>query len=168
MCVGGVEAWAPLAYEGPARALVQALKYRGAVAMAGPMAAQIVASAPPGLLDSGVTLVPVPLHPARMRSRGFNQAERLATAVAARCGLAVCDCLRRTGPATRQVGRDRAARLAARGGISLRRGQAVPGRVVLVDDVATTGATLAACAAVLTATGVRRLAAVTFARTPGR
>ncbi len=168
VCVAGVEVWSPLAYEGAARALVQALKYRGAVALAGPMAAQIVAGAPPGLLAAGATLVPVPLHRARMRSRGFNQAERLARALAARCGLAVSDCLSRTGPATRQVGRDRAARLDAPGAVSLRQGARAPDHGVLVDDVTTTGATLATCAAVLSAAGARRPVAVTFARTPGR
>lgn len=167
--LAGVETWAPLAYEGGARALVRGLKYRSAVALAGPMAAQVAANAPPGLLRAGDTLVPVPLHPARMRRRGFNQAERLASALAVRAGLAASDCLQRHGAATRQVGRDRAERLeGAAGAVSLRAGRPVPGRVVLVDDVATTGATLAACAAVLRGAGTRRLVAVAFARTQGR
>ncbi len=167
--LAGVQAWAPLAYEGGARALVRGLKYRSAVALAGPMAAQIAANAPSGLLRPGDALVPVPLHPARLRSRGFNQSERLASALGARTGLAVCDCLQRQGPATRQVGRDRTERLEAPAGVvTLRAGRPVPARVVLVDDVATTGATLAACAGALRHAGVRRLVAVAFARTPGR
>lgn len=167
--LAGVEVWAPLAYDGPARALVQGLKYRGAVALAGPMAAQIAANAPAGLLAPGDTLVAVPAHPSRLRRRGYNQAERLASELAVRTGLAACECLARIGPATRQVGRDRGERLAAASGqICLRAGAPVPGRVVLVDDVATTGATLAACAGVLRAAGALRVAAVTFARTPGR
>nr|MDQ3604203.1 ComF family protein [Actinomycetota bacterium] len=56
----------------------------------------------------------------------------------------------------------------ATGAVSLRAGRPVPGRVVLVDDVATTGATLAACAAALSGAGTRRLVAVAFARTLGR
>jgi predicted amidophosphoribosyltransferase len=132
------------------------------------MAAQIAANAPPGLLDAPATLVPVPLHPSRLRRRGFNQAERLAAALGRRTGLAVCDCLQRRGPATRQVGRDRDQRLTGAGMVVLRPGRPVPGHAVLVDDVATTGATLAACAQALRAAGARRLAGVAFARTPGR
>src|SRR4051794_4261238 len=78
--VGGLLAWAPVAYEGPARALVGGLKYRGATGLADQMAASMLARAPPALTDN-CTLVPVPLHAARLRRRGFNQAERLATAM---------------------------------------------------------------------------------------
>ena len=55
----------------------------------------------------------MPLHPARRRRRGFNQAERLARALAERTGLRVADCLRRRGPRTPQVELGRAERLAA-------------------------------------------------------
>ena len=72
--VNGVEVWAPVAYEGPGRALVRGLKYRGAAGLAEPMAAAICAGAP--ALDGA--LVPVPLHARRRRQRGFNQAERVA------------------------------------------------------------------------------------------
>lgn len=167
--LAGVEVWAPVVYEGGARALVRGLKYRNAAGLADPLAAQIAANSPPGLFRPGDTLVPVPLHPARMRRRGFNQAERLAAALAVRLKLAVCDCLQRTGPATRQVGSDRRERLERPdGAVAIRAGRPVPGHVVLIDDVATTGATLAACAGALRAAGVERVVAATFARTPGR
>ena len=167
---GDVEAWAPLAYEGPARALVRGLKFRGAAGLAAPLAAQIVAGAPPRLLVAGTVLVPVPLHPARARRRGFNQAERLATAIGRRTGLPVSDCLRRHGAAgARQVGRGRAERLAGiGGGIAVRPGARAPSRAVLVDDVVTTGATLAACAAALRGAAAVEVRAVSDARTPGR
>ena len=160
--VEGVEVWAPVAYEGPARALVRGLKYRGAVGLAEPMAAAICAGAP----ALRGTLVPVPLHPRRRRRRGYNQAERLATAVARRTGLEVADCLERRGPAaSRQVGRGRAERLT---GPAIEAPRLVPSEVLLVDDVCTTGATLAACAAALRAAGARSVEAVVYARTPGR
>src|SRR5215212_9715090 len=77
--LGGVPVWAPVAYSGPARDLVRALKFRGAIGLADTMAAQIVANAPPGLLEA--ELVPVPLHPRRLRTRGYNQASAIAEAV---------------------------------------------------------------------------------------
>ncbi|MFL5886872.1 MAG: ComF family protein [Thermoleophilaceae bacterium] len=161
----GVPVWAPVAYDGPARELVRALKFRGLPGMAATMASQIAANAPPGWLESG-TLVPVPLHPARLRKRGYNQAERLAAELAFRTGLAVIDCLERTGERGTQVGRGRADRLASiAGSVALRPDARVPHEVVLVDDVVTTGATLAACAAACGRTSVR---AVAYARTPGR
>jgi len=166
--LGGVEVFAPLAYEGPARAMVRALKFRGATLAADTMAAQIAAGAPRGALRSGV-LVPIPLHPRRLRRRGFNQAERLAAALGRRTGLAVADCLVREGPARTQVGRDRAERLAGvHGTIVVRAGAEVPRRAILVDDVVTTGATVAAGAAALRGAGVGDVTAVAYARTPGR
>jgi ComF family protein len=165
----GVPVWAAVSYEGPARALVRALKFRGAVGLVDAMAAQMAANAPPGLLE-GRSLVPVPLHPARRRRRGFNQAEQLAVRLARRAGLALSDCLERSagGARSSQVGRGREERLRAVEGIRLRAGAAVPLRVLLVDDVVTTGSTLAACAAALERAGVREVGAVVYARTPGR
>jgi ComF family protein len=164
----GVEVWAPLAYEGPARALVRALKYRGAARVGETMAAQIVACAPADLL-AGCTLVAVPLHRDRRRRRGFNQAERLADAIGRRTGLPRSDCLTRRGAPDAQVGRGREDRLAALGGtVGVRSGVPPPPRALLVDDVVTTGATLRACAEALRAAGTREVAAVAYGRTPGR
>ena len=154
--------WAPLAHEGPARALVHALKFRGALGVAGVMAAQIAANAPPGLLD-GATLVPVPPPAARRRARGFDHAACLAAALGERTGGPVVACLRRAGPGPRQVGARRAQRLAA-GRVAVVADGAVPAVAALVDDVETTGATLAACATALRAAGARRVVAVTYAR----
>ncbi len=167
--LAGVPVWAPVSYEGPAQALVQGMKFRGAVALADPMAAQMVANAPAGLLEAPTVLVPVPLHPSRRRRRGYNQAERLAAALARRTGLELNDCLRRGGSPTRQVGRGRTERLESPPAhVTVRPGVLAPVDALLVDDVATTGATLAACARVLDRAGARWVMAVTFARTPGR
>jgi predicted amidophosphoribosyltransferase len=158
--------WAPVAYSGPARDLVSALKFRGAVGVADAMAAQIAANAPPWLLE-GVTLVPVPLHPQRLRSRGYNQAAAIVAALGERAQLPIVDCLLREGSSTTQVGRHRAERRAGPAGSIEVRGP-VPARVVLVDDVVTTGATLAACQNALRDAGTSEFAAVVFARTLGR
>jgi ComF family protein len=176
--LAGVPAWAPVGYEGPARALVRALKFRGAVALADAMSAQIAANAPPGLLAEGAVcdpappvLVPVPLHPRRSRARGFNQARLLAEALARRTGLATADCLERLGAEGTQVGRGRHERRAGPAGrVLMRSAQATvaPARALLVDDVVTTGGTLAACADALRSAGTREIAALAFARTLGR
>lgn len=168
--LAGVEVWAPVAYDGPARALVAGLKFRGAAGLAAPMAAQIAAGAPTRVLRPPALLVPVPLHPGRARGRGYNQAERLANAVARRTGMRVADCLRRVGGAGgRQVGRGRGERLTAlAGAIERRPGAAIPERAVLVDDVVTTGGTVAACADALYASGAIDVSAVAYALTPGR
>jgi ComF family protein len=165
--LGGVAAWAPLAYEGPAQGVVRALKFRGATRAAAGMAAQIAASAPPGFLTPERTLVPVPLHRARARRRGYNQALLLAEALATRTDAPLADCLERIGAAGTQVGRDRAQRLRGIAG-AIRVAGAAPPDAVLVDDVITTGATLDACARALVAAGSESVVAVGYARTPGR
>ena len=174
----GVTAWAPVAYSGPARDLVRALKFGGAWAAAETMAAQIAANAPEGMLAqpprqrteapaAAPVLVPVPLHPRRGRRRGYDQAALLARALGERTGLAVAECLARGGSAGAQVGRGRADRLTGPPG-AIRARPPVPTRAILVDDVVTTGGTLAACAAALRSAGTRYVAAIAYARTPGR
>ena len=95
--------------------------------------------------------------------------EGSARALARRTGLEMTACLRRTGAARTQVGRHRDERLAGtRGTVAVRPGAAVPERAILVDDVVTTGATVAACAAALRTAGALAVSAVAYARTPAR
>jgi ComF family protein len=159
--------WAPVAYEEPARGVVRALKFKGATRAARTMAAQIAAGAPREWLGAGRVLVPVPLHPARARRRGYNQALLLAEGLAARTGLVVEDCLVRGGPAGTQVGRDRRQRLTGIAG-SVGLARHAPATALLVDDVITTGATLVACARALREAGTTSVVALGYARTPGR
>jgi predicted amidophosphoribosyltransferase len=148
---------------------------------ASPAAALLDASPAAALLDAApaasrarLTAVPVPLHPRRLRSRGYNQAAVIAEAVARRADLEIADCLVRSGPSVTQMGRDRAQRKAGPvGSIEVRppvRGAPgiAPERVLLIDDVVTTGATLGACRDALVAADARDVAAVAFARTIGR
>jgi ComF family protein len=159
-------AWAPLAYDGGARRAITALKFAGALALADAMAAQMASGAPTALV-ADATLVPVPLHPARRRRRGFNQAELLARSLSRRLRLPLSRCLMRRGNPNRQLGAGRAVRLApAR--LEFTVGSPAPTRALLVDDVHTTGATLDACARALRAGGARQVGCLTYARTlPG-
>ena len=161
-------AWAPLAYEGVAAELVRALKFRGALALAGLMAAHVAANLPADLRATAarpLAVVPVPSQPGRRRRRGFDPADVLARAVAGRLGVPVVACLRRRDRAPRQVGSGRAQRRRAGRLDVVLSGAPPPPRVLLLDDVHTTGATLDACARKLRAGGCADVAAVTYART---
>jgi predicted amidophosphoribosyltransferase len=145
-------------HDGVARDLVRALKF-GRLMTVAPLMAARMAQAPVGIL--GGALVPVPAAPLRLRSRGFDPAAEIALGLARVTGLPLSDCLRRRG-SRRQVGRSRAQRLGEPPRIRL--AAPPPHRAVLVDDVLTTGATLAACARELRRGGAGAVVAVTFAR----
>jgi predicted amidophosphoribosyltransferase len=164
-------AWAPLAYDGVARELVGALKFRGALPLASLMAAHIAANLPLDLrprsgLHPGepLAIVPVPPQRARHRRRGFDPAQALARAVSRRLDVPLTPCLRRRDREGRQVGSGRMQRRRP-GRLAIEPRAAAPVRALLLDDVHTTGATLEACALVLRAGGCREVTAVTYART---
>ena len=151
-------AWATAPHDSVARGLVTALKFGGLLAVAGLMAERIAETTPEVLRGD---LVPVPPAPLRSHLRGFDPAEAIAVRLADRCGLALRPCLARAG-GPRQVGRSRSARLANRPRVWAP-GE-VPRAALLVDDVQTTGTTLAACAAALRGAGAEEVRAVSFAR----
>jgi predicted amidophosphoribosyltransferase len=146
-------------YDRVGAAVVAALKFRGERAVAR-WAAAVLA---PSVLAAGVDVVTwVPTSGPRRRRRGLDQAEVLARAVARATGLPVRRLLRReAGPA--QEGRTAAER---RDGPNLRTIGAVATRVLVVDDVVTTGASVSAAARVLRARGAVRVVAACLARTP--
>ncbi|HEY8082253.1 MAG TPA: phosphoribosyltransferase family protein [Solirubrobacterales bacterium] len=154
-------AWSSAAYEGVARDLVAALKFRRLLPVADLMADRIHWLAPADLLSG--TIVSVPSGRLRSMRRGFDPAGELAGALASRAGLPVCDCLVRIGGG-RQVGRRRGERIGDPPAI--RASGVAPTHTLLVDDVLTTGATVSACAQALRDAGALRIAAITFARRP--
>jgi ComF family protein len=163
--VGALDVFVLGRYEGRLRRATLAFKHgRRDVGLALAAALAKRFSAPPG-----VTLVPVPTTSVRRRERGFDQGVFLARELGRRCGIGVLEALRQTA-GDAQRGRSRSARLDARG----RFGCACPlidgARVLLVDDVVTTGATLRDCAAVLSEAGARVAGAmvVAYAPEPGR
>jgi ComF family protein len=110
-------------------------------------------------------LVPVPVHPARRRARGYNQAALLAAELGSRASLTVEDILVRSRETARQHGLGRAARLQnLRGAFDARRAPPPGVTAVLVDDILTTAATLEACAEVLRGRGAARVLGFAVAR----
>jgi competence protein ComFC len=111
-------------------------------------------------------LVPVPLYHRRLRSRGFNQARELANVLGRRRGIPVWSCLRRLRETPSQTGLDRGERREnMRGAFAVKGGFDVTGRrLLLIDDVFTTGATTNACARVLAEAGAGQLAVLTVSR----
>jgi len=165
-------------YDQSLRAAIHQLKYQGRIGLAGPLGAllfRVFTDHWHGLVPD--MMVPVPLHPRKMRRRGFNQVHLLLRGwpgIRERLGLSltlprVCrDALKRDRETPTQTGMDRHARRRNVGGaFSLSRPQAVAGaHVLLVDDVFTTGATANECAQVLLQGGARRVDVLTLAQTP--
>jgi predicted amidophosphoribosyltransferase len=156
----GVDAWsAPFAYDGVTRELIARVKYRGAHAAIGWLAPRMVMLvAPP--VPAVVTWAPTTA--ARRRARGFDHAELLAGAVARLLARPVRRLLARC-PGDPQTGRAAADR---RIGPMFSARRRAPRSVLLVDDVATTGATVSAAASALRASGASRVVVLTAARTP--
>lgn len=153
-------ALAAYAYAGPARPFVWAWKERGLRRLA-PVAAELVAGRVAQPVADVITHIPP--DPVRQLGRSRHPAESLARELSRRWDLENACLLARTHGTERQASLTRARRRANVQG-SFRPACAAPPRVVLVDDVYTTGATAAAAASALRAAGARRIDVVTFAR----
>lgn len=158
---------AALIYNDGARALVTALKYHDRTDLAPTMAAWMH-RAGEGWLAASDAIVPVPLHRRRLLSRRFNQAAELARQLAARTGRPLLvGALVRRRPTRQQVGLGAAQRADnVRGAFTVagaRRAEIAGRRLVLVDDVLTTGATVSAATRALKRAGAAEVTVLTFA-----
>lgn len=154
-------------YRGPAVSLIHAFKFRGSrssAVLAGDLMARMLPLLPD--LADYEGLVPVPLHPRRLLERGYNQALILALAVSRRTGLPVIDLLERVKATEASWGLSRAGRRENLKEAFRARRKFSGGGFLIVDDVLTTGATLAGCGRALLDGGARRVRGFLFARQP--
>lgn len=159
-------AWAPYRYEWPLAQLESRFKFGGDLAAGRTLALLWCASPRP--LDLPEAIVPVPLHRSRLRRRGYNQVLELAGTLARHFGVRV-----RRDALIRERATDAQTELSAaqrrrnvRAAFSARLGNDIPEHVAVLDDVCTTGATLAECARALKRAGVKRVDAWALARAP--
>ncbi|MEN6561647.1 MAG: ComF family protein [Acidobacteriota bacterium] len=157
------------AYGGTLKDVILLFKYRRCAPLSRPLAryAEVCLGSDGPLWLDAEALVPVPLHPARRRERGFNQARLLARDLAALRGIdVVAGALVKTRNVPAQAGLragDRERNV--RGVYAVRRPDRVRGRtLVLIDDVTTTGATIRECARVLKEAGAKEVRAITLAQ----
>lgn len=152
-------------FDGPIPDMIHQLKYNGMFGLAG-ILAQLMVDAWPKWQHPVDLVIPIPLHPSRYKARGYNQSEKLAAAFCQQTNLQIgTSALKRIRHTRPQVGLDAAERLenmqnAFQADSSLVAGK----RVLLVDDVCTTGATLAAAAEALLAAGATAVSAYCLAR----
>ena len=153
-------------YEGGVRHAVHAFKFGGQSSLAPDLGRLLAEAYEQHRLEADV-IVPVPLTGSRRRIRGYNQALLVATELSKHTGVPVLEALRRKGHSATQAGSTSAEerRRNVEGVFTPAKGQSVNGaRVLLIDDVATTGATLNACAAVLLDGGAASVSGLTLAR----
>jgi ComF family protein len=156
-------------YGGVLKDVILLFKYRKCAPLSGPLAlfAELSLGGEPRLWGGADRLVPVPLHRARRRDRGFNQSRLLARDIGRRRGIGVLESTLVKG---RNVPAQAGLRAVARernvvGAYSVRRPDRVQGKVlILVDDVTTTGATIRECAKVLMDAGAKEVRAITLAQ----
>ncbi|MFN3974258.1 MAG: double zinc ribbon domain-containing protein [Dehalococcoidia bacterium] len=154
--------------DGPIRRAVHALKYRGVWGLGPVLGAMLVPTAL-GMACLPQVVVPVPLHPLRLKERGYNQAALLARCVAQGLGLPLEENLlvrRRAGTPSATLPSARLRQEEVRGAFACSEEEMGGVAVLLVDDVCTSGATLDACAVALKGAGAGGVWGLTLAREP--
>jgi ComF family protein len=159
---------AAVRYDDVARSLVHALKYQDRTDLA-PAMGRWMARAGHELLNEADVLVPVPLHWRRGWSRRYNQSGALARTIERQTGVAVArDALRRVRPTQQQIGLSRSQRASNVQGafkvLADQKSEIQGRRVVLIDDVLTSGATVDACARALLRAKAKQVDVMVFAR----
>jgi ComF family protein len=154
-------------FDGPLRQAIHRFKYERLASLAEPFGAMLADYWTAAHLTAD-WLIPVPLHPARERDRGYNQSELLARHVARRVAVALSSTgLRRTRATAVQMTLSAAERRQnVAGAFDCSEPRVKGKRVVIIDDVGTTGATLDACAQAVLQAGATSVMGLTLARTP--
>jgi ComF family protein len=156
------------AFDGPLRTAIHNFKYESDTPLARPLArilSEALAREENAALDGDpLALVPVPLHVDRRKARGYNQSELLAHELSKLTGWRVVTGLERVRETRSQVGLSAQARRQNMQGAFAWRGDVVPQRVLLIDDVCTSGATLSECAVALRDAGVGEVYAATLGK----
>ncbi len=157
---GAYPAYSAYEYGGPVAKLVQRYKYGGDKWLCAFMADAIIEAMDMSAVDA---VCHVPLHDRRRKSRGFDQAAELAKSIAEQTGKPYVVALRRVRNTPTQTKLSAQQRQENMRG-AFESAERVSGRVLLIDDVLTTGSTAAECAAVLVAAGAASVTVATFAR----
>lgn len=154
-------------YEDELRELIHLLKYGRVRTLAGPMGKLLALALPRD--ERFDAIVPVPLHWWKRWKRGFNQSELLCRELSRRTNIPVKKCVKRVKSTSAQAGLTNAKRRANVSRAFRAKGRELEGtRILLVDDVMTTGSTAAACAKALKDAGARHVTLLTVARVDRR
>jgi len=160
-----VRAWGD--YEGPLRILHHAFKFEGMEGLRSEIVDRLNKALPTSFWEGVEALVPVPLSPEKERERGYNPSSLVSLDLTRVVGIETKFLINKTRPTPPQMSLPKAKRLQnPQGAYAAAPGVEFPSRIVLVDDVYTTGATLEECAKVLKKAGAQWVGAVVFGRTP--
>lgn len=159
------QAWSLFPYQPPLKEAITLFKYRGKLTLGKPLARAMIEALP--ALPALDVIIPVPLHPQRLREREYNQSLLLANRLSRQTGIPLLlACLLRIRPTVPQTSLSKKERLTnLRGAFSVPRPAHIQGkRILLVDDVFTTGTTLNECAKTLRRAGSSHVYGLTLAR----